>query len=68
MLDGLDDIDWTPRGHAYGSAHDVPGLLRALRSPAPDTYNAVRAWVPLFRALLTHSDADVRRVAPHTLA
>ncbi|MBO4164701.1 hypothetical protein [Micromonospora antibiotica] len=33
MFDGIDDIDWVRLGHAYGSAGDVPGLLRALRSP-----------------------------------
>ncbi|GLZ61552.1 hypothetical protein [Micromonospora sp. NBRC 107095] len=33
MLDGLDDIDWARLGHAYGSAADVPGQLRALLDP-----------------------------------
>ncbi|WP_422735272.1 hypothetical protein ACN263_16880 [Micromonospora sp. WMMD729] len=33
MLDGLDDIDWARLGHAYGSADDVPGQLRALLDP-----------------------------------
>ncbi|MFI7605884.1 hypothetical protein ACIBTV_12245 [Micromonospora sp. NPDC049366] len=37
MLDGLDDIDWARLGHAYGAADDLPGHLRALRSPDPDT-------------------------------
>ncbi|MBA9007690.1 HEAT repeat domain-containing protein [Thermomonospora cellulosilytica] len=32
-LAGLDDIDWAGLQHAYGSAEDVPGQLRALRSP-----------------------------------
>ncbi|QDY09453.1 hypothetical protein FJK98_21800 [Micromonospora sp. HM134] len=36
MFDGIDDIDWVRLGHAYGSAGDVPGLLRALRSPDED--------------------------------
>ncbi|WP_141581810.1 HEAT repeat domain-containing protein [Actinomadura sp. WMMA1423] len=31
-LAGLDDIDWAGLDHAYGSAEDVPGLLRALSS------------------------------------
>ncbi|MFI6264963.1 hypothetical protein [Micromonospora sp. NPDC051006] len=35
MLDGLDDIQWRRLGHAYGAADDVPGQLRALRSPDP---------------------------------
>jgi hypothetical protein len=29
MLDGLDSIPWQQLTHAYGSAEDVPGLLRA---------------------------------------
>ncbi|MGN6506944.1 MAG: hypothetical protein ACTHM6_15420 [Tepidisphaeraceae bacterium] len=33
MLDGIDSIDWASLRHAYGSAADVPGLLRALASP-----------------------------------
>jgi hypothetical protein len=36
MLDGLDDIDWGALTHAYGSAGDVPDLVRALRSPDAD--------------------------------
>ncbi len=32
-LAGLDGIDWAGLDHAYGSAEDVPALLRALRSP-----------------------------------
>lgn len=27
-LNGLDDVDWRSLSHAYGSAEDVPGLLR----------------------------------------
>jgi hypothetical protein len=33
VLDGLDSVDWTAIGHAYGPASDVPGLLRSLASP-----------------------------------
>lgn len=32
MLKGLDEIEWEKLSHAYGSARDVPGLLRALLS------------------------------------
>lgn len=32
MLEGLDQIDWSKLGHAYGEATDVPGLLRELAS------------------------------------
>ena len=32
MLEGLDDIDWKHLQHAYGTAEDVPELMRALIS------------------------------------
>ncbi|MET9914311.1 hypothetical protein ABZZ74_47725 [Streptomyces sp. NPDC006476] len=32
MFEGLDDIDWASLEHAYGTAEEVPALLRALRS------------------------------------
>ncbi|MGI5158685.1 hypothetical protein [Microbispora sp. CA-102843] len=34
-LEGLDEIPWRKLEHAYGSARDVPKLLRALRSTSP---------------------------------
>lgn len=33
LLDGIDQIDWGALQHAYGSAADVPELLRALAEP-----------------------------------
>ncbi|MFD0688410.1 HEAT repeat domain-containing protein [Actinomadura fibrosa] len=39
-LAGLDGIDWARHRHAYGSASDVPDLLRALRSADPDERDA----------------------------
>ncbi|WP_449338927.1 HEAT repeat domain-containing protein [Streptomyces chartreusis] len=33
MFDGLHDIDWASMEHAYGSAEEIPALLRALASP-----------------------------------
>lgn len=33
MLENLDKIEWAKLGHAYGSADDVPDLLRNLASP-----------------------------------
>lgn len=33
LLAWLDDIDWAALGHAYGSAEDVPGQLRAVCGP-----------------------------------
>lgn len=35
MLEGLDQIAWADLNHAYGSAKDVPDLLRTLCSPDP---------------------------------
>ena len=35
-MDELDRIPWRDLTHAYGSAKDVPGLLRALRTAPPD--------------------------------
>ncbi|MFF7249982.1 HEAT repeat domain-containing protein [Embleya sp. NPDC008237] len=32
MFTGLDDIDWASMEHAYGSAEEVPALLRSMRS------------------------------------
>ncbi|QKG20296.1 HEAT repeat domain-containing protein [Actinomadura verrucosospora] len=39
LLPGLDEIDWSALRHAYGSAADVPDLLRAIedeRAPSAD--------------------------------
>ncbi|MFF0156785.1 HEAT repeat domain-containing protein [Streptomyces sp. NPDC005263] len=33
MFTGIDEVDWAALRHAYGSAEDVPGLLRGLASP-----------------------------------
>ncbi|MEU6139370.1 HEAT repeat domain-containing protein [Streptomyces sp. NPDC047081] len=35
MLTGIDEVDWASLRHAYGSAEDVPGLLRGLASADP---------------------------------
>ena len=35
MFTGIDEVDWAALRHAYGSAEDVPGLLRGLASPDP---------------------------------
>lgn len=40
MLEGLDRVDWKTLRHAYGSAADVPGLIRALLSEDPVERNA----------------------------
>lgn len=36
MADSLDEIDWSQIKHAYGSAEDLPGTLRKLRSEDPE--------------------------------
>ncbi|MGW3815702.1 HEAT repeat domain-containing protein [Streptomyces sp. NPDC005046] len=35
MFRGIDEVDWASMEHAYGSAADVPELLRGLASPRP---------------------------------
>ncbi|MFJ6086685.1 HEAT repeat domain-containing protein [Streptomyces sp. NPDC092369] len=35
MFSGIDEVDWASMRHAYGSAEDVPGLLRGLASTDP---------------------------------
>ncbi|MEU9206477.1 HEAT repeat domain-containing protein [Streptomyces sp. NPDC048415] len=35
MFTGIDEVDWASMAHAYGSAEDVPELLRGLASPGP---------------------------------
>jgi hypothetical protein len=35
VLTGIDEVDWASLRHAYGSAEDVPGLLRGLASTDP---------------------------------
>lgn len=37
-LAGLDSVDWSKLSHAYGSADDVPQLLRKLQSADPKDY------------------------------
>jgi hypothetical protein len=40
MLDGLDQIDWSQLSHAYGTATDVPALLRRLADGASEVRGA----------------------------
>lgn len=35
MFEGLDEIDWASLNHAYGSADDVPDMIRQLASSDP---------------------------------
>jgi hypothetical protein len=41
MFDGLHDIDWASMEHAYGSAEEVPALLRERRKALDRFYGAV---------------------------
>jgi hypothetical protein len=43
VLDGLDDVGWTERSHAYGSAADIPGLLRQAASGGDAAGEAISA-------------------------
>lgn len=36
MFETLDAVDWSSLTHAYGSATDVPGLIRGMVSPNPE--------------------------------
>ncbi|WP_327289632.1 HEAT repeat domain-containing protein [Streptomyces sp. NBC_01198] len=40
MWAGLDSVDWAGLEHNYGSAEDVPGLLRRCTGPNPDDANS----------------------------
>ncbi|MGW0965871.1 HEAT repeat domain-containing protein [Streptomyces sp. NPDC002516] len=40
MFRGIDEVDWASMEHAYGSAADVPELLRGLASPLPQEREA----------------------------
>lgn len=43
MLDSLDDAGWAERNHAYGSAADIPGLLRQVASEGDAAGEAISA-------------------------
>jgi hypothetical protein len=40
---GVDDVPWRDLRHAYGTAHDVPALLRALGSASGEADEALGA-------------------------
>lgn len=44
MLDRLDDIPWNCLTHAYGSAKDIPDLLRSLRTEPTETGEDLPLW------------------------
>ncbi|MEU6772539.1 HEAT repeat domain-containing protein [Streptomyces sp. NPDC046759] len=49
MFTGIDEVDWASLQHAYGSAEDVPGWLRALASA--DTVERSTALDGMYGAL-----------------
>ncbi|MGW2651235.1 HEAT repeat domain-containing protein [Streptomyces sp. NPDC001393] len=49
MFTGIDEVDWASLHHAYGSAEDVPGWLRALASA--DTAERATALDGMYGAL-----------------
>ncbi|MFF0424286.1 hypothetical protein ACFYUJ_07710 [Streptomyces sp. NPDC004520] len=59
---GLDDIGWASLSHAYGSAADVPGLIRALYRPE----EAAEAADTLF-VNVHHQGGCVESAAPAAL-
>jgi hypothetical protein len=42
MLEGLSQVPWAALEHAYGSASDVPDLIRTRRSPDPEVRKNAR--------------------------
>ncbi|GAB3152636.1 hypothetical protein GCM10027290_43620 [Micromonospora sonneratiae] len=42
MIEALGEVDWTGLTHAYGSADDVPDLIRGLLSPDPKQRSETR--------------------------
>lgn len=38
-MNGIDDIPWHQLHHAYGTAEDVPGLIKKLQTASPDLQN-----------------------------
>jgi hypothetical protein len=45
MLEGLDDIPWDRLGHAYGSAADVPAILRSIAAGDADALDELSACI-----------------------
>ncbi|MFD0279776.1 HEAT repeat domain-containing protein [Kitasatospora sp. NPDC127111] len=54
-LEGVDLVDWSSMGHAYGPAHEVPLWLEQMASPDPDVRE--RAFSSFYSA--AHHQGDV---------
>ncbi|ALV39107.1 hypothetical protein [Streptomyces sp. CdTB01] len=64
MWEGLDAVDWVTLSHNYGSAEDVPELLRRCAEPDPD--DAVDAAFELLNRLF-HQGGWICSAAPAAL-
>ncbi|MCU1643818.1 MAG: hypothetical protein JWN03_4093 [Nocardia sp.] len=60
-FNGLDDVEWTQLSHAYGSAEDIPGLLRELLE---DHWNWDKLLNELFFGYLVHQGTCYSASAP----
>jgi hypothetical protein len=58
VLDGLDDVRWAERSHAYGSAADIPDLLRQAASEGDATGETISAQY----GSLFHQALSIRRL------
>ncbi|MFG2696905.1 HEAT repeat domain-containing protein [Kitasatospora sp. NPDC048407] len=63
MFEGLDEIDWSKIGHAYGTAEEVPALLRGLASAEEETRGDARSR--FYSAV--HHQGDVYRCTAASL-
>lgn len=63
MLTGLDDVDWASMRHAYGSAAEVPAMIRALASP--DAAERTKALSDFYSAV--HHQGDIYRCTTASL-
>lgn len=63
----LDDRGWATLRHAYGSAGDIPALLRELRTFPPDTEYQAQPYFALWSALCHQGDVYTASYAavPH---
>ncbi|TAA46564.1 hypothetical protein [Pseudoxanthomonas winnipegensis] len=66
----LDSPDWTQLRHAYGSAEDIPALLRQLRNFPDESNPQSEPWFSLWSALCHQGDVYPASFAavPHLVA
>ena len=83
MFDGLDDIDWASLKHAYGSAADVPAMIRQLASEdrgdalhaaygnifhQGTRYQATPVAIPFLIEIAERGDAEILDLITHCVA